>query len=303
MTSRWFFKLLAHGKAAGQGFRDHGPTFLVSLAAVTFTLLLLASYLLFLSNLKSMEARFGENLEITVYLERGIADEARKGLEVAILAAPGVDAVRFVSAGEALASLKKALGESSRVLEGLEENPLPLSLEVRLKKEHRDLEAIRALAREFSALKGVAEIEYGGEWVGRFFALVKILRWVGLGLGFLLLGAAVIVISSTLTLAFFARKDEIEILRLVGATEAHVRFPFFLEAVLQGMGGAVLALGLLWVFYQLFRLNLAGSWSMLAGWGRFAFLSPASMISLILLGAGVGVLSTILCFSRFSSRT
>lgn len=303
MISTWIHKLLYQAQATRQGFREHGATLLLSLAAVTFTLLLLASYLLFLNNLGSMEARLGENLQITAYLDKAIPDERRRSLEASILAVKGVDSVRFVSAGESLASLKKALGESSRALEGLEENPLPPSLEIRVKKEQRELSAIRALAEEFSALAGVTEVEYGGEWIARFFAVAKILRWVGVGLGFLLLGATVIVISSTLTLGFFARKEEIEILRLVGATEAHVRFPFFLEAMFQGMGGALLAVAALWVLFQVFRLNLEGSWSLLAGWGRLGFLSPLSVIGLVLLGAAVGVVSTILCFSRFSSQS
>ena len=298
----WAYRLLYSVKATQENFRQYGATLLVSLAAVSFTMLLLASYVLLLGNLKTMETRLGENLQITVYLEKGLADDGRKALEAAIGATTGVDSVRFISAGEALHSLKAALGDSARILDGLEENPLPSSLEVRLQGEHRKLAGIRTLAAAFSSMKGVAEVEYGGEWIERFFAFVKILRWLGLGLGFLLLGATVVVISSTLTLSFFARKEEIEILRLVGATELHVRLPFLVEAMLQGIGGAMMSVGALWLLYQVFRLNLEGSWGMLAGWGGLRFLSPAAVVGLVSLGVLVGVLSSLVCFSRFSAR-
>ena len=158
------------------------------------------------------------------------------------------------------------MGEAAHVLEGLPENPLPASLEVRLKKPYRNLESIEETARALSSLKGVADVEYGGGWMKRFFAFVRILRWLALSLGVLLLFASVIVISSTLTPGFYARKEEIEILRLVGATETYIRFPFFLESLLQGVGGSVLALVLLWILYQGFRINTGSTWSLFAGW-------------------------------------
>jgi cell division transport system permease protein len=194
------------------------------------------------------------------------------------------------------------MGEASHVLEGLPENPLPASLEVRLKKPYQNLEGIEKTAAGLASLAGVADVEYGGGWMKRFFAFVRILRWLALSLGLLLLFASVIVISSTLTLGFYARKEEIEILRLVGATETYVRFPFFLESLLQGVGGSVLALALLWVLYQGFRVNMGTSWSLFAGWVQLHFLSTPVTVTLILLGALIGVISSWVSFSRFTTQ-
>jgi len=118
----------------------------------------------------------------------------------------------------------------------------------------------------------------------------------------LLLFASVIVISSTLTLGFYSRKAEIEILRLVGATESYIRFPFFLESLLQGVGGAALAVALLWILYQIFRANMGTAWSLFAGWMQLHFLSVPATILLLFLGAMVGVISSLLTFSRFSAK-
>jgi cell division transport system permease protein len=274
----------------------------MSLAAVGFTLLLLASYLLLLSNLQTIGERLGKELQIVLYLEKGLSGKKRVEVEEAVTAREEVESVEYCSSGAALKSLEKAMGEAAHVLEGLPENPLPASLEVRLKKPYRNLEAIAETARVLSSLKGVADVEYGGGWMKRFFAFVRILRWLALSLGVLLLFASVIVISSTLTLGFYARKEEIEILRLVGATETYIRFPFFLESLLQGVGGAVLALVLLWILYQGFRINTGTSWSLFAGWVQLHFLSVPLTITLIFLGAVIGVISSWVSFSRFTTQ-
>lgn len=296
---RIFYQL----KTTRQNVRAHAGSFFLSLAAVSFTLLLFASYMLLLSNFQSMKKRLGEHLQMTLYLKKNLSDKDRRDLVGTVSAMEEVADVRYCSPDEALGSLRSSLGQSARVLDGLKGNPLPGSLEVQLDKEHRNLRSMQGLAHDFQALKGVDEVEYGGEWIKRFFAFVRILRWLGIAVGFLLLVATVIVISSTLTLSFYARKGEIEILRLVGATEGYVRFPFVLEALLQGLGGAVVSLILLWILYQTFRFSLEGSWNMFAGWIRFRFLSPGAMLGLMVLGTVVGILSCIVSFSRFSTES
>ncbi len=296
----WTYKLLYHLKTTAQNIREHLNTVLMSLAAVGFTLLLLASYLLMLTNLQVIGERLGKELQIMLYLEQELREKDRSGVRDAVSAMEEVEAVEYCSPKEALRSLEEAMGDAAHVLKGLSENPLPASLEVRLKQPYRNLETIEKLAQDLSEMKGVEDVEYGGGWMKRFFAFISVLRWLALTLGLLLLFASVIVISSTLTLGFYSRKDEIEILRLVGATEGYIRFPFFLESLLQGIGGALLAVGLLWIFYHGFRIYMGTSWSLFAGWVQPRFLSAPLTITLICLGALVGVVSSLLTFSRFS---
>jgi cell division transport system permease protein len=298
----WAYKLLYHLETTAQNIREHRATVLMSLAAVGFTLLLLASYLLVLTNLQAIGNRLGSELQIMLYLEKGLSEKKRTDLQGAVAAREEVETVEYCSPHQALQSLEEAMGEAAQVLEGLPENPLPGSLEVRLKKPHQNLEAIERVSSVLSGMAGVADVEYGGGWMKRFFAFVRVLRWLALSLGLLLLFASVIVISSTLTLGFYSRKEEIEILRLVGATEWYIRLPFFLESLLQGVGGAALAVVLLWLVYHGFRLYMGTSWSLFAGWVELSFLSVPMTITLLLLGAMVGVISSLLTFSRFSTE-
>jgi cell division transport system permease protein len=298
----WVYKLLYHLRTTGQNIKEHRSMVVMSLAAVGFTLLLFSSYLLLLTNLQAIGDRMGRELQIVIYLGKGLSAQDRAWVEESVKGRNEVESVEYCSPEEALKSLEKAMGEAAQVLEGLPENPLPASLEVRLSKPYRNLEAIEKTAQALSSIDGVTGVEYGGAWMKRFFAFVRILRWLALSLGLLLLFASVIVISSTLTLGFYARKEEIEILRLVGATESYIRFPFFLESLIQGVGGALLALALLWVLYQVFRISLGVSWNLYAGWVQFRFLSVPLTVTLILLGAAVGLVSSWVSFSRFSTE-
>jgi len=298
----WKYRFLYILKSTRQNIQDHAPTLLMSVTAVGFTLLLFASYVLLLSNLQTMGKRMGEDLQITLYLDNKISEKGRAKVVDVLAGMKEVESVAYRSPDQALESLKSALGETSDVLTGLAQNPLPASFEVRLEPHCRDLASIRGLSDRLGKVPGVDGVEYGGEWIDRFFGFVKILHWLGASLGVLLLAATVIVISSTLSLGFYARKEEIEILRLVGASESYIKLPFFWEAMLQGMGGAVVALGILWLLFLFFRMKVMGAWSLFAGWVEFHFLSPGAVVGIVLLGAFVGGLSCIVSFSRLTPR-
>lgn len=298
----WGYRLLYIAGSAWKNLKDHGPTMILSVTAVGFTLLLFATYVLVVSNLQAVGKGVGDQLQVIVYLDRGFQEGALGPLAERIGAMEEVEAVVYCSPQQALDSLKESLGRSSRVLEMLQENPLPASFDVRLKTPYRNLDAIRELAARLQREAGVEQVEFGGAWIERFFDFVRVLRWLGGALGLMLLAATVIVISSTLSLGFYARKEEIEILRLVGASEPYVKLPFFFEAMFQGTGGAVLALALLWGLYQALQWKVAGVWSLFGGWVRFEFLSPAAVAAILLLGAFVGGLACAVSFSRFSPR-
>src|SRR5207253_6111218 len=127
-------------------------------------------------------------------------------------------------------------------LAGPSGNPLPPPLEV-TPGTGRPPSAGRLRAARLEKLPGVQEVEYGREWLDKLEALGRGLRVFGAGALFTVLGAALLVVANTIRLAVYARRDEIEIMKLVGATDGYVRAPFLLEGALQGLIGAALALG------------------------------------------------------------
>src|SRR5207237_10573145 len=148
--------------------------------------------------------------------------------------------VRYVDRTQALQRLRTELGDLGSALDGLPENPLPPSVEVTPAGSPGPTE-VRALAGRMGKLSHVVEVDYGREWLDRIEALGRAMRNFGTGALALVLAAALLVVANTIRLAVYARRDEIEIMKLVGATDAYVRTPFLLEGMLQGLAGAMLA--------------------------------------------------------------
>lgn len=190
---------------------------------------------------------WGSEVEVTLYLAEGLPEADARAL-VETLAREDGGEVRLVPADEALARLRRELGADGDVLQGLPKNPLPDSIEIRPPATQRSASAIAALAARWQGLPGVASVEYGREWIERLEGLGRAVRGAGaLGLLVVLL-ASVVVIAATLQLAIHARREEIEIQKLVGATDTFVKAPFLLEGLLQGALGAGLACAGLWAF-------------------------------------------------------
>jgi cell division transport system permease protein len=150
--------------------------------------------------------------------------------------------VQMVTPRAALERLSRELGPAADVLRGLARDPLPPSLELQVPPGFRDPVSLRLLAEELQKRREVSAVDWGEAAVERLGALARALRWGGLFAFAVLLAATVVVVSATLQLAIYARRGEVEIQKLVGATDRFVRAPFLIEGVLQGLTGAALAL-------------------------------------------------------------
>jgi cell division transport system permease protein len=162
-----------------------------------------------------------------------------------------VRSVRYVSRGEALQIARRELEELSAVFGTLDSNPLPASLEVSLHAGQRDAAAVRVIAQAVEAMPLVEEVRYGADWLDMVFMLRRVaaVATMTLGLGFA--AVASLIIGAAIRMAIFARRDEIIIMQLVGATDSFIRLPFLLEGVITGVIGAVLALAATWGTYRL----------------------------------------------------
>ena len=148
--------------------------------------------------------------------------------------------------------LEQKMPERKELLRGLPRNPLPASLEIRLRGEYQNSEGVQSLVKKLRGTPAIEELQYGSDWLDRFSAFMALLKVLGWSLGGLLLAATIFVISNTIRLNIFARRDEIEIMRSVGATGLVHPRPFYLEGILQGVLGAAFALAMLFAFFQLF---------------------------------------------------
>lgn len=241
MTVRRFLYFL--GRAVENLLARPWPT-VVTVATIALAFGVLAGYLLVFQALDRAAGAWGERLEVSAYLEDAIGEAGGRDLARQVTAWPGVTRATYVSKEDALARFRAALAGQTALLEALPGNPLPASIEVSLAPDRRTAAGIRDIAAALRGLAGVSDVEYGREEAERLAALVRVVRLAGLAVGLVLALVATFIVASTIRLALYVRQEEVELLRLVGATERFVRAPFLIEGALEGLAGASLALGL-----------------------------------------------------------
>jgi cell division transport system permease protein len=243
-------------------------------------------------------AAWAGEVPVSVYLAPGADLEvARRAAEKL---APG-EAVEAVTPGEAMRRLRASLGEQGRVLEGLGDDVLPASVDVHV--HGLSLERARGLAVRLREVPGAVDVDDGGAWLARLEGLLRQGRLVGLALLGLLAAATAVLVSNTLRLAIYARRDEIEIMKLVGATDGYVGAPILLEGMLQGLLGAGLAVGTLLAASGALLPRLRAAIPIAERITR-ADLLPGSLLAALLLGGtSLGLLASALSLRRFLRRS
>ncbi len=272
-----------------RGLRSSPVTSAAAVATIGVSLVLVGTFALLLWNMEGLLNRFGDALFVTAYLEDGLPVEDRKALVELVATVEGVERVRVVSQREALERFQASVGRGSALLEGLAENPLPASLEITLLAERRSTEGLRVVVESVDGLPGISELASGQDWVEGYLRAVALVRAVGMGLGLILALATVLIVANTIRLAVLARRDEIEILTLVGASRVFVATPFLIEGLVQGAAGGVAAVA---VLLGLFRLVLPGfefGLEFLLGGVAPRFFSVAEAVALVGGGAGLGL--------------
>lgn len=212
---------------------------MVALALFVVGLFAVASY-----NLHQALDRIEERVEVVAYLRDDAGPDDVAAVERELRARPEVRDVRFVSKDEALSQARRELPELGDLFDGLDVNPLPASLEVELVASERSPEAVARLAGVLTLYPFVEDVRYGEEWVDRLFLLQRIGAITTSVLGSAFAVVAALIIGTAIRIAVFARREEIYVMRLVGATRSFIRRPFLLEGAATGLLGGVLAAAL-----------------------------------------------------------
>jgi len=260
----------------------------LSITTIAFSLFVFGLFGLVAVNLDRAIGAVAERVEVVAYLKRGTPLETATVAAADIEAFPEVEQVTYVTEEEALARARRDLTEFQDIFQNLEVNPLPASLDVRLKPPFRDAAHVAEVARRLQSFQFVDDVRYGRDWVERLDRLRNIAGAVGLLVGAAFALVAIIIIGSTIRMAVLQRSREIAIMRLVGATDSFIRLPFLLEGLLKGTLGGLLALGLSAAAWALINSALLRAW----------FFSPAQAAAGVVAGGLIGLAGSALSVAR-----
>jgi cell division transport system permease protein len=279
--------------------RTNRTTTVVAILITAFTLACVGIFLLLYVNLRSAASWLQDDIKIMVYLEDGLSREGVEGLEAKLKADRMVAAAIFISKEQALGEFRAQFPSDSHLLEGLGENPLPASFVVTLAPNFRSPDAVSRWAERARTIAGVAKIDYNQEWIDALAGLIRYIELIAIGVGVILSAAAVTIIGNTIRLALFARREEIEILRLIGATRAFIRIPYFLEGAVLGGCGSALSLGILKFGFELFRQQI-GSAGRFSGLENMVTFFPLSIcLAFVAVGMALGFAGSFVSLRRF----
>jgi cell division transport system permease protein len=268
----------------------------LSIGTIAVSLFVLGAFLTVASNLSDVVTRWAQKVQVTFYLADGLEDRIRDSLLNQLREDPAVQDVTLVSRDQALDRFRGLFRDLRSLPDDLGGNPFPASLEVSLRPEHQSAEKVQRLVRAFEKAPGVEEVQYDLLWIQRLSTAVRLVRGVGAFLGGILVLAGVFTISNVIRLTVYARQDELDIMRLVGATRAYVKGPFVMEGMIQGGLGGLLSLGLLWLAFRVAARDALAASDLM---GRAVVFLPASVCVLIVAGGMVvGVVGSLVSLGR-----
>jgi len=268
----------------------------IGLGTMIASLLIFGTFLILFVNLNAWLQGWEHSLSMSVYLQDEISESKRGKIASFIKDQPAAEIERFISKEEALRDLRSALGSQTGLLEGLSDNPLPASFEVVFRAEDSEID-LQRIKKEIENIEGVEEVQYTEDWLERFEGLMKIVRLVGFIIGGLLCIGVLFIVTNTIKLTIYSRRDEIEILKLVGATDWFVKIPFLLEGMVQGILSGILALLTLFSGYILLSTKKMHFLSLAVL--DLVFLPHEYVLSILLISVALGLVGSLIAVGRF----
>jgi len=270
---------------------------MASVSAVTVTLTLLGVFYVIMMNLNYVSILLEKEIEIRVHIDLVATSEEQDALRNQIASLPNVASITFSSKEEELQNLIDSMGDSGQTFKLFEQdNPLH---DVFVVKTFEPADTL-TVAESISNLEFVSSVRYGQGTVEKLFSSLELARNIGIIIIVSLLIAAMFLISNTIKITIFARKREIEIMRLVGATNSFIRWPFFLEGLWLGILGSILPVSLIYFgytyTYEFFSLQLRGNFIQLIPVEPFVFQAIGLVV---LVGCFIGVWGSVMSTRRF----
>ncbi len=289
--------MLLYLNKALRDIRENGFLNAITILTIGLCILILGAFAVFILNANRVMNSWESGIRMAAYLKPGVDPARIAEIESGIKLFYGVASVTFIPKDEALKRLRQQMHRQSALFEHIRHNPLPDAFEIKLIPGDTDLDRVEDLARQVEQMSEVADVEYGQRWMGRFSHIFDLFELVGYALGCLFFMASVFFVANTIRLVIYSRRDEIEIMRLVGAEDRFIKMPFYFQGLIQGLLGGLLGIAALFATFLVVTINLEANLS--TDLMDIQFL-PLNMFAVVIAGSMcVGWLGCFLSLKQF----
>ena len=271
----------------------------ITISMIAISLAIFGIFLLMYVNLNRVVRHWADTVQIIAYVEAALPADQQTTLDAQIREIATVEDVAFVSQDQALERLKTRLSGHDDLLEGLEQNPLPASFEIRLARKFRTLQGVEAVIAQLQQIPTFTDIQYGQTWLENLTTIMNMFKFIGVFLGAFLFFTVIFIISNTIKLTLYAREDELTIMKYIGATELFIKGPFLAEGIIRGFFGAGLSLLVIFLTHALFTAMLHYSSSSLFRLTTISFLPWSLMIIIVVLGSFLGWCGSLMTLRKY----
>ena len=289
--------MIFYYKRALQDIIDHKFLNAITIITIAISILIVSAFSLFFVNANEIINSWKKGIRIMAYLKPGVPEVKIPELKQKIKRINGIQDVRFIPKSKALQLLKKQMKRQSSLFENLKENPLPDAFEIRLIASSQNQDEVEIIATRLESFPQVDEVEYGKKWLGRFTNFFNLFRLIGYAMGGLFFMGAVLIVANTIRLMLYSRREEVEIMRLVGATDRFIKAPFYIQGLIQGAFGGIIGITILFITFMFISSSVDQGFS--PGLFTIKFLSPGAFFGIILYSMFVGWIGCYISLKQF----
>jgi cell division transport system permease protein len=272
---------------------------LLSITIICLSFLIIGTFLSLSNNLQFTAKQISENMVLIFFLKDDISDDEINSITEEFKKNPSITKTTFISTELALEKFMAKFPDLRGIVDNLDVNPFPPSFELTFEEKSLSSPETNTLIERIKNFEGVEDVQFNKDWVEKMNSLSRLVQAIGYFLGGILVLASFFIISNIVKLNVFARKDEIQILRLVGATNNFIKIPFLLEGVFMGIAGGLLSLFFLLLLIEIFPVYLGSSLGVLNEFINFRYLTLSQSLIMILFGACIGLFGSLTSLSRF----
>ena len=289
--------MIFYYKRALQDIIDHKFLNAITIITIAISILIVSAFSLFFVNANEIINSWKKGIRIMAYLKPGVPEVKIPELKQKIKRINGIQDIRFIPKSKALQLLKKQMKRQSSLFENLKENPLPDAFEIRLIASSQNQDEVEIIATRLESFPQVDEVEYGKRWLGRFTNFFNLFRLTGYAMGGLFFMATVLIVANTIRLMLYSRREEVEIMRLVGATDRFIKAPFYIQGLIQGAFGGIIGITILFITFMFISSSVDQGFS--PGLFTIKFLSPGAFFGIILYSMFVGWIGCYISLKQF----